>query len=73
MRHVDVPHSGPQVVDLVVVGLKGSHELVDVGVGGSELLGSDGGVSFHYGGESVGHHSCDFSKFVPTEMDEGFG
>jgi hypothetical protein len=55
------------VVDFVVTGLKGPHELVNVGAG------SNGGVSLHYGGKSIGHHSCDFAEFIPAETDEGFG
>jgi hypothetical protein len=47
--------------------------LVDVGAGGGELLGSNGGALFHCGSKSVGHHSHDFSKLISTETDEGLG
>jgi hypothetical protein len=73
MQHVGIPHSGSQVADFFVVGLECSRKAVDMGMGGSELLGGDGGASLHCGGESVGHCTCDFTEFVPTEADEGFG
>ena len=73
MWHIGVPCSGSQAVDFLIVGLECSHEVVDTGMGGSELLGGDGGASFHCGCESVGHHSRDFAEFVSTEVNEGFG
>ena len=71
--HVGVACSGSQVADFLVVGLEGPHEVVDTGMGGGELLGGDGGASFHCGGESVGHRLCDFAEFVSAEANEGFG
>ena len=56
-----------------MAGLESPHEVVNVGAGSSELLGGDGSVSFHYSGESVGYCSCDFSKFISTEANEGLG
>jgi hypothetical protein len=73
MRHVSMPCSGSQVVDFLVAGLECSRKVVDTGMGGGELLGGDGGASFHCGRESIGHHSCDFAEFVPAEVNEGFG
>jgi hypothetical protein len=73
MGHAGVSCSGLQAADLIVVGLEGPHKLVDAGAGGSELLGGDGGASLHCGSKSVGHCAGNFSKFVPTEMNEGFG
>jgi hypothetical protein len=72
MWHVGVPCSGSQVADFFVVGLESPCEVVDVGAGSSELLGGDGGVSFHCGGEPIGHCVCDFAEFVSTEANEGF-
>jgi hypothetical protein len=60
------------VADFFIVGLESPCEVVNVGAGSGELLGSDGGVSFHCGGESVGHHVCDFGEFISTEVNEGF-
>jgi len=56
-----------------MAGLESPREVVNVGAGGSELLGSDDGVSFHCGSKSVGHYSCNFGKFVSTEANEGLG
>jgi hypothetical protein len=70
--HVGIPCSSLQGVDFFVAGLKRSCEMGDMGAGSSELLGSDGGASFHCGGESVGHHACDFAEFISAEADEGF-
>jgi hypothetical protein len=72
IRHVNIPYSGLQVADLIVTGFRGFCELVDIGVGSSELLGCDDGILLHCSSESIGHHSCDFSEFVPAETDEGF-
>ena len=71
--HVDVPHLGLQVADFVIAGLKGSYELIDVGVGHGELLGSNGSVSLHCGGGSIGHCAHNFGEFIPAEVDEGLG
>jgi hypothetical protein len=70
--HVGIPCLGSQVVDFFVMGLKCSCEMVDAGVGSGELLGGDGGVSLHCGGEPVSHCVCNFAEFVSTEADEGF-
>ena len=70
--HVGVPCLGSQAADFLVAGLKCPHEVVDMGAGSGELLGSDGGASFHCGHESVGHRSCDFAEFVSAEANEGF-
>jgi len=72
MWHVGVPFSGSQAADFLIAGLKCHHKVVDMGAGGGELLGGDGGASFHCGCESVGHHSCDFAEFVSAEANEGF-
>ena len=71
--HVGVPCSGSQAVDFLIVGLECSHEVVDTGMGGGELLGGDSGASFHCGHGPVGHRSCNFTEFVPAETNEGFG
>ena len=65
--HVGVPCSGSQAVDFLVAGLECPCKVVDMGAGG------DGGASFHYGGESVGHRSCNFAEFISTEANEGLG
>ena len=71
--HVGVPCSGSQVANFFVTGLKCFCEVVDVGVGSGELLGSDGGASLHCGGEAICHCGCDFTEFISAETDEGFG
>jgi hypothetical protein len=71
--HVGMPRLGSQAADFLIAGLECPCEVVDAGMGGGELLGSDGGASLHCGCESVGHGSCDFAEFIPTEADEGFG
>jgi hypothetical protein len=71
--HVGMSCSGSQAADFFIAGLKCSRQVVDVGAGGGELLGGDGGALFHCGCESIGHHSRDFAEFVSTEADEGFG
>jgi hypothetical protein len=71
--HVGIPCSGSQVADLFVVGLNSPCKVVDVGMGGGELLGGDGGVLLHCGGEPVGHCAHDFTEFVSAEANEGFG
>jgi hypothetical protein len=53
------------VADLLIAGLKGPCEVVNVGVGSGELLGSDGGALFHCAGN--------FGEFVPTEVNESLG
>jgi hypothetical protein len=45
--------------------------MVDAGAGGGELLGGDGGASFHRGSKAICHCMRDFAKFVSTEADEG--
>ena len=72
VRHVGVSCSGLQAVDFFVAGLKCSREMVDMGVGSSELLGGDGGVSLHCGSKSVGHCARDFAELVSAEADKGF-
>jgi hypothetical protein len=72
VRHVGVPCSGSQAVDFFVAGLECPHEMINAGAGSGELLGGNGGASFHRGGESIGHCACNFAEFVPAEMDEGF-
>jgi hypothetical protein len=65
--HNGVPHSGSQVADFFVAGLKCPCKVVDTG------MGSDGGASLHHGSKSIGHGSCNFAEFIPAEADEGFG
>ena len=60
------------MANFVIAGFESSHELVNAGVGCGELLGGDGGASFHGGGKSIGHCACDFSELVPAEADESF-
>ena len=69
--HVGIPHSGPEVADLLITGLKGPCEVVNAGAGGGELLGGDGGASLHRGGKAVCHCACDFAEFVSAEANEG--
>jgi hypothetical protein len=45
--------------------------MVDVGAGGGELLGGDGGVSLHCGGKAIHHCACDFAEFISAEANEG--
>ena len=54
------------------MGLKSPRKVVDAGASSGELLGSNGGVSFHCSGESIGHCVCNFCKFISTEVNESF-
>ena len=60
------------MADFLVAGLERSRKMVDMGVGGGELLGGDGGASLHRGSKAVCHCARDFAEFVSAEANEGF-
>ena len=60
-----------QAADFLITLLKGPHQLVNMHVGCSKLLGSDGSMALHGGCEAVDNGASNVTEFIPSEVNKG--